>query len=231
MQTIILAGGRGERLRPLTDNIPKPLVPIADKPFLEYLINFLKNQGITDIVLATGYKSDLIKNYFKNGKNLGIEIIYSKEEFPLGTAGSVKKAENFIKKEDFLVLNGDSFVDINIKLMMDFHKKMGKPITIAAVSVKNPARYGQLIIKDNLVFKFKEKGEKIESNFINAGVYIFRKEVLKRIPVNKKSDFERDIFPNFSGNITAFKTEGYFIDIGIKEDYEKFKKDVSERII
>lgn len=229
MKAVILAGGRGERLRPLTDNIPKPLASVLGKPFLEYLIRYLKNQGITDLVLATGYKTDLIEDYFKKGEDLGVKIIYSKENFPLGTAGPVKNAENLIRDEEVLVLNGDSFLDIDIKKMIEFHRAMAMPITIAVAKVENSMRYGQLIIENDLISQFKEKGQTIESNFINAGIYILNKEVLKQIPEGRKIDFEKEVFPRFSNKIAAFKTTGYFIDIGIEQDYNKFIQDIKKR--
>lgn len=226
MQALILAGGRGERMRPLTDNLPKPLLPVAEKPFLNYLVKFLKSQGVSDFIFAIGYKGEQIEAYFKDGRDFGVKILYSKEDFPLGTAGPVKKAEPFIKEEDILVMNGDTFVDIDLKVMMDFHKKMGKSITIAAVNVENPSRYGQLIIRNNIIEEFKEKGAKVESNFINAGAYIVKKDILNSFPQGIKIDFETGIFPKFSNNIAAFQTKGYFIDIGVKEDYYRFSEEI-----
>jgi len=226
MQTLILAGGRGKRMRPLTDRIPKVLLPVAGKPFLFHLINFLKNQGIKEFILAVGYKAQKIKNFFGNGKKFGVKIIYSEEKIPLDTAGAIKNAANLIKDKNILVLNGDSFIDIDIKKMLKFHKRKRLPITIAVFKIKNPGRYGQVLInKKNTIIKFEEKNKIANENFINGGAYIFQTKILKDFPKNKKISLERDIFPRFVGKIAAFKTKGYFIDIGIPQDYKKIKKD------
>jgi D-glycero-alpha-D-manno-heptose 1-phosphate guanylyltransferase len=225
MQALILAGGRGERLRPLTDNVPKSMLLVQDKPFLSYLVKSLSSQGIADFIFATGYKFEAIEGYFHSGQDYGIKIQYSKEEIPLGTAGPVKKAENLIDGDDLLILNGDTFVQIDLKEMMSYHKKMGRPITIAAVRAGNPSRYGQLIVNNGVISEFREKGKDRVSQYINAGVYIIKKEILKFFS-GERQDFERDIFPRFLNNIAAFKTDGYFIDIGIKEDYYRFNEEV-----
>jgi D-glycero-alpha-D-manno-heptose 1-phosphate guanylyltransferase len=225
MQALILAGGRGERLRPLTDNVPKPMLLVQGKPFLSYLVKSLSSQGIADFIFATGYKGEVIESYFHSGQDYGIKIQYSKEDIPLGTAGPVKKAGNLINGEDLLVLNGDTFVQIDLKQMANFHQQMGKLITIAAVRVENPGRYGQLVIQNGVISEFKEKGQEIISNYINAGVYIFKKEILKYFS-GEKQDFEKDIFPKFLNNIATFKTAGYFIDIGVKEDYYRFNEEI-----
>ena len=229
MQSLILAGGRGERMRPLTDKIPKVLLPIAGKPFLVHQINYLKNQGIKEIILAVGYKAQMVENYFTDGNKLGVKIIYSKEKTPLDTAGAIKNAENLIKDKELLILNGDSFTNINFKKMLKFHRKMKQPITIAAIKVKKPARFGQVLINDkSIITKFKEKNEKIKEAFINTGIYIFQKKILKNFSKNKKISLEKDVFPKFAGKIVAFKIKGYFIDIGVKEDYQKFNQDIKK---
>lgn len=227
MKALILAGGRGKRMKPLTDKIPKPLLPVAGEPFLTYLINFFRNQGIKEFVLATGYKRQMIENYFSDGKKLKIRIIYSKEKSPLDTGGAIKLAENLIKDKDLLILNGDSFVELNLKKMLKFHQKMKQPITMAVIKVKNSSRSGQIMINSkDIITRFEEKGEKKKENLINAGVYIFQKKILKNFPEDKKISLEKQIFPKFVGKIAAFKTKGYFIDIGVKKDYRKFNKDI-----
>jgi len=232
MQCLILAGGRGERMRPLTDEIPKVLLPVAGKPFLQWQIDYLKNYGIKEIILAVGYKAEKIENYFGNGEKFGVKITYSREKEPLGTGGAIKNAENLIKNNKILVLNGDSFVDIDIKKMLEFHQKKKKPITIAVRKTKDVNRYGSVLInKDSIVTSFQEKKEKngdIKECFINAGVYIFQKKILKYFPLDRCVSLEKEIFPKFVNKITAFKINGYFIDIGIPKDYKKanidFKK-------
>ena len=229
MQAIILAGGRGKRLRPLTDKIPKPLLPIKGVPFLAHLINFAKSQGVDEFILATGYKGEMIRKYFGDGTEFNTKIIYSHEEFPLGTAGPLKKAENLIKGKNILIFNGDTFVEIDLGKMSEFHQKMGNPITIAVIEINDVSRSGKVEINSqNIITKFEEKEEKQGSGFINAGIYILEKEVLKNIPSGRETSLEKEIFPRFAGRISAFKTQGYFIDIGIKKDYQKFNRDIEE---
>jgi mannose-1-phosphate guanylyltransferase len=226
MQALILAAGRGKRMRPLTDKIPKVMLPVGRKPFLAYLIEYLKKQGINEFILAVCWKKEKIKNYFGDGKKFGVEIVYSEEKKLSDTAGAIKNAENLIKNKNIIILNGDSFVDIDIKKMLKFHKEKKSPITMAVYKTKNPGRYGEVIIDENdIVVRFKEKAKTKRENFINAGVYIFQKKILKNFPKNKKLSLEKDIFPNLAGKIAAFKTKGYFIDIGTQEDYKKLKKE------
>lgn len=229
MQALILAGGLGTRLRPLTDKIPKPLLPVNNQPFLFHLVKFLKNQGIREFILATGYKEEMIENYFGSGKKLGLKIIYSRETTPLDTGGAIKQAEDLIKDKNILILNGDSFFELNINKMLEFHQKINQPITMAVAEIKDPSRSGQIKINsNNIIAEFKEKGQEKEKSYINAGVYIFQKDVLKDFPKSKKISLEKEIFPQFLGKISAFKTQGYFIDIGIKQDYEKFNQDIKK---
>ena len=216
-------------MRPLTDKIPKPLLAVGKQPFLAYLISFLKKQGIEEFILTTGYKAEMIENYFGSGRKFGAKIIYSREDVPLDTGGPIKKAENLIKGENILILNGDSFIDFDLKKMTEFHQKMKKPATLAVVKVKNQSRSGQITIdKNSIITRFKEKEKEKGEGFINAGVYIFQKDLLSSFPRDKKISLEKDIFPKLEGNIAAFKNKGYFIDIGAKEDYLKFNKDIKK---
>jgi len=226
MKILILAGGEGKRMLPLTKKIPKVLLPIAGKPFLEYQINFFKRDGIHDFILAIGHQAKQIKDYFGDGRKFGVKIIYSKEKKPLDTGGAIKKAESLIKNKDILITNGDTLLELNFKKMLTFHKKMQKPITIAVIKVKDTGRFGRVIINEkNIITQFKEKDKKAKEGFINAGVYIFQKRILKDFPQNKKISLEREIFPKFINRISAFKARGYFIDMGIPEDYKKANKD------
>ncbi len=219
MQALILVGGLGKRMRPLTDKVPKVLLPVAEKPSLLYLINSLKDQ-VDEFILATGYKGKMIEDYFGDGSKFGTKIIYSKEESPLDTGGAVKLAEDLIEGNEILVLNGDIFIDIDVKKMLRVHHKMKTPITLAVTKVKDSGRFGQVTIEDDIITEFKEKGES-EEGFINAGVYVFKKEILESFPKDKSISLERDIFPKFVSDMATFETKGYFIDIGVKEDYDK----------
>lgn len=225
MQALILAGGKGERMFPLTKKIPKVFLPIAGKPFLEYQINFFKREGINDFILATGYQAKQIKDYFDDGRKFGVKIIYSKQKKPLDTGGAIKNAQRLIKNKNILILNGDTFLKFNLRKMLNFHKRIKQPITITVIKLKKTNRFGQVMInKKNIITKFKEKDKKAKEGFINAGVYIFQKRVLREFPKNQKISLEREIFPKFINKISAFKVRGYFVDIGTPEDYKKAKK-------
>ena len=149
MKAIILAGGRGKRLRPITDKIPKPLIPINNKPLIERTIKYLKKYGITEIIISSGYKSNLIEKFLKKKKNFGCNIIFSIEKTPLGTGGAVRKALRFVDDESFVVLNGDIVTNINLK------KILKKPNTIAANELKT--KFGTMDIRNNKILKFNEK--------------------------------------------------------------------------
>ncbi len=227
MQALILAGGRGTRMRPLTDKIPKVLLPVGGRPFLFYLINFLKTQGVKEFILAVGYKAQKIKDYFGNGEKFGVKIVYSEEKKPLGTGGALKNAEKFIKHRDIFVLNGDIFIDVNIKKMTEFHKRMKLPITIGVCWVNDISRYGRVAInKKNVIMKFEEKEYIKEEGFINGGIYLINKKIIKDLPSNRNISLEKELFPQLIGQMAAFKIKGYFIDIGIPQDYQKFQEDV-----
>ena len=225
MQALIIVGGRGKRMKPLTNKIPKVLLPVADKPFLFWLVKFLKKQAVKEFILATGYKGKMIEKYFGDGNKFGLKISYSKERKPLDTGGAVKNAQKLIKEGDILILNGDSFADINVEKMLRFHKSRKFPITIAVCKINKPQRYGRVIIdRENTVAEFIEKSKGIKDSFINAGVYIFQRKIIKDFPKKTKISLEREVFPKFVGKIGAFKTNGYFVDMGIPEDYQKIKK-------
>ena len=226
MQALILAGGKGKRMKPLTNKIPKVLLPVTDRPFLFWLINFLKKQGIKEFILATGYKGKMIEDYFGNGGKFGLKIIYSKEKKSLDTGGAVKNARKLIKGKEILIINGDSLVKINVKKMLKFHRSKKLPITMAVCKISNTQRYGKVIIdKKNTVAVFKEKNKNTKKGIINAGFYIFQKEIIESFPKKTKISLEREIFPKFVGRIGVFRINDYFIDMGTPEDYQKIQKE------
>lgn len=158
MQAIILVGGLGTRLRQVVKDRPKPMALVNGKPFLEYVINNLKSMGIKDIILATGYKEDIIREYFGNGEHLGVNIDYSKEESPLGTGGAIKNAERFIKHDEVFVLNGDTYLNVDLKAMMDFHRESKSFFTMALRKVEDGSRYGSVKLAENSqILSFEEK--------------------------------------------------------------------------
>jgi mannose-1-phosphate guanylyltransferase len=231
MKALFLAGGKGLRMQPLTDTLPKPMVPVMNKPLLERTMMNLKKNGITDMVISTCYRPDSIKNYFGNGKRLGLDIQYIVEDTPLGTGGAIKKAESHFD-DTFIVLNSDIVSDIDIKKMIDFHKSKKALVTIAVTEVEDPSAYGVIETDANgyaVSFVEKPLPGQASSNYINAGIYIFEPEVLKDIAADCVVSVERDTFPKIlaEGNkMGVFKNEGYWIDIGTLEKYRQVHLDI-----
>lgn len=226
MQTLILAGGLGARLSEIVKDIPKVMVDIKEKPFLEYLILQLKKYNLKDIILCTGYLKEKIENYFGNGNHLGVNIIYSEETEPLGTGGAIKFAKNLIPEGDFIVMNGDSLFDIDLCKLIDCHLNKKAIATMALAKVKDTLRYGSVeMSKDNKIKSFIEKVEYSHSNLINGGIYILNRKIFKFIPEGEKISLENDIFPKLIGKgFYGISFDNYFIDIGIPEDYIKIQK-------
>ena len=234
MKALFLAGGKGVRLQPLTDKLPKPMVPIMNKPLLERTMVNLKRSGITEIVISSCYKSRYIEDYFGNGEQLGLKIQYIVEDLPLGTGGAIKNTELQFN-ETFIVFNSDILSDINIMNMIEFHKDKGAIASIAVTEVSDPSMYGVIEYDTNgyaVSFIEKPKPEQILSNFINAGIYIFEPEILKEIPENKVVSIERDIFPMLlekNLKLAIYKDNSYWMDIGTHEKYIQAHKDILNR--
>ena len=227
MKAAILAGGFGKRLRIAVEDVPKPMAPIAGKTFLEHQIRFLKEQGIREIVLCVYYMADKIKSYLGDGRKLGVEITYSDEETPLGTGGALKKAENYLKDGPFLVLNGDSYSQIDVRAFYEFHTSRKGICTMCLTTSKNALASGNVIVEGDKIIRFAEK-EDIGTELINSGAYIFQPETFSYIPSNKNVSLERDVFVQLAkeGKLCGYQYRGYFIDIGLPETYYQFKQDV-----
>ena len=221
---IILSGGWGTRLRPLTCTIPKTLIPIVNTPVMERQILLLKDAGVKEIILAVSVMSDVIQDYFKDGSKLGVTINYTNEAFPAGTAGALKLAEDHLEGDNFFMLNGDVILNFDFSEMEEFHEKSGGTGTIASKLVDDPSRYGVLIAdpQTNKIVQFLEKENykpsvSMSSKMpINAGVYLLEPEILSIIPKNKKVSIERDIFPSLAKDkdLYHFPIEGIWKDIG-----------------
>ena len=189
MKALILAGGRGKRLRPLTDKIPKSLIPINKKPLIQYTIKYLKKFGINEIIICSGYKSKQIQNFLKKKKNFGCKIEYSVEKNPLGTAGAIRNAIKNLSDESFLVINGDIITNIDLK------KILKKPNTIAANELKT--KFGTMEIKNNRILKFNEKTD-VQNVWMNPGLYHLSTDILKILP--RTGSLESEIFPKLAKN-------------------------------
>jgi mannose-1-phosphate guanylyltransferase len=231
MKALFLAGGIGTRLKPLTNELPKPMVPIMNKPLLQRSMENLRKFGINEIVISTGYKTEHIENYFGNGKKFGLNIEYICEETPMGTGGAIKKTEH-LYNDTFLILNADILCNIDFLELVKFHQDMKASVTIAVTSVGNPSAYGVVEYDDfGYAVSFTEKPDAhlIKSNYINAGVYVFEPEVLKEILEGIPVSVERETFPKLlkNGNkVAVYKGCKYWMDIGTPEKYMQTHDDI-----
>lgn len=222
MEAIVLAGGFGTRLKSVVADVPKPMARVAGKPFLEYILNYLKSNGIKRVVLAVGYKKDVITNYFGNSFN-GLEIEYSIEEEPLGTGGGVKLAMSKCLQKNVFVVNGDTYFPVDLSDMMNHHVKNAADITIATKRMKNFDRYGTIDVVKGKIVSFNEK-RFCKNGLINGGIYVMKNNILGSIKKNVFS-MEKDFFQHSSLRIFSYLSNSYFIDIGIPEDYYKAQKE------
>ncbi len=217
MQAIVLAGGLGTRLRSVVQDLPKPMAPINGKPFLAFALEYLKKQGITEIILSVSYKYELIQEYFKDEFH-GMKIYYNIEKELLGTGGAIKDALKFVKNEVYVV-NGDTFFDIDLKKLV----LNGSKICIALKQMQNFDRYGTVNVDEQgIVTSFEEKVFK-KQGLINGGIYLLKKDIFNEFSLEKKFSFEEFLQENYK--LLKIQTQifdDYFIDIGIPEDYKKF---------
>ncbi len=220
---VILAGGIGSRLRPITHEIPKPLLPVKNKPVMEYNVELFKRHGIKHIVLALGYKAEKIKNYFGNGSNFGVDFTYVIEKQPMGTAGPLRLAKKYLKST-FVVANADELKDVDITDMYRFHKANKALITIALTTVEDPSKYGVARLQGSRILEFIEKPKRGEepSKLINSGLYILEPQVINYIPKGF-SMLEKDVFPKLAkaGKVYGYPFTGQWFNTGTLEEYEK----------
>lgn len=222
MEAIILAGGMGTRLQNIISDVPKPMAPVNGRPLLQYILSQMSNYNFGHIVLAVGYKSEVIVKYFGN-KYKNIKLSYSTEEYPLGTGGAIKKAFRLINGNEAFVLNGDSYNEIDFDEYQQFHIRAGSRFTIAVKHMENISRFGVVAVKENVCTDFEEKLS-VKSGLVNCGVYLVEKSILEKVKVERFS-FEKDILEKHAGIIVAFRSGGYFLDIGIPEDYIRAQSD------
>lgn len=231
MNVLLLAGGLGTRLRPMTENMPKPMAPILNRPWLEHLILHLKEQGVHRFVIALKHHPEKIKNHFGDGRRLGVSIQYALEDKLLGTAGAIKNAEALLD-EQFIAMNADIVHDIELKPLLDFHRSHGGKVTIGLTEVEDPSAYGVVEQDDTgRILRFVEKPrlDEAPSRRINAGIYIMDKSVLAAIPSDREVSIERETFPHLiRENMGVFGTtiQGYWADMGTKDRYRKIHWDL-----
>lgn len=218
MQAIIMAGGKGTRLMPLTRDTPKPLIRIIDKPILEYTIERIRETGITDIIITLCYMGDKIKEAIGSGEKYRVRIRYVEESYPLGTAGGVKNAEKFIR-DDFLVISGDAYTDMDFNALIDFHFRKKALATLGVTRVSDPEKFGNVFVNEKgLIIRFEEKPLRSSTNLVNTGIYVFDKKILKKIPYGF-CDFSKNVFPNILGKIYALECDCFWSDIGTLPSY------------
>lgn len=230
MQAVILSGGQGTRLRPLTTTMPKPSVPLANRPMLSYMVDWLHGHGVTDIVMSVGFLADGLRAALDEAGHDGVEIRYVQEQQPLGTAGAVKFAERFLD-ERFLVLNGDVLTAFDITAEIKQHERTGARATLALVPVDDPTAYGLVLTDDqSRITAFLEKPDAADvppNPRINAGAYVLERSVLDMLEPGVNASFEHDVFPHLpTTEIYAYEADGYWLDLGTPERYMVATRDL-----
>ena len=219
-----MVGGKGTRLRPLTNNCPKPILPILDKPCTEYFIDALAEAGMDEVIMACGYRSQQVRDALGDGTKQGIKVTYSYEDHPLGTGGALKLIQD--KLDDvFIAINGDNFMDIDFKAMVKEHLRSEADVTISLSTTDNPCEVGIVRLDDTgriLEFKEKPKPEEVFSNILNTGVYVVNRDVLDFVPEDTMYDFSKELFPLLMEKgyrIQGYRDEGHWMDIGRPKDF------------
>ncbi|HEY3844427.1 MAG TPA: NDP-sugar synthase, partial [Acidimicrobiales bacterium] len=232
MKAVVMAGGEGTRLRPMTANQPKPLLPVANRPIMEHVLRLLRRHGFTDTVVTVQFLAALIRNYFGDGEDFGMNLQYATEEMPLGTAGSVKNAEDALRDEPFLVISGDALTDIDLTAMVRFHKEQGALVTVGLTRVPDPLEFGIVIAdEDGRIQRFLEKPTwgQVFSDTVNTGIYVMEPEVLAEVPPGESVDWSSDVFPALlkrGAPLFGYISDGYWEDVGTHESYLKAQADV-----
>jgi mannose-1-phosphate guanylyltransferase/phosphomannomutase len=237
MKAVVMAGGEGSRLRPLTSSRPKPLVPVANKPVMHHIVDLLRRHGVREIVATLHYLADEIENYFGDGSEMGVSMAYVVEDTPMGTAGAVKLAETLLGGKRFVVVSGDALTDIDISELVAAHVRSSAMATIALQRVANPLEFGVVVTGDDgRITRFLEKpswGE-IFSDTINTGIYVLEPQVFEYMEAGKNYDFARDIFPVMLRDgrpVYGHVTGGYWSDIGNLQQYMQANYDALRRAV
>jgi len=229
MKAVILAGGIGTRMRPLTYLIPKAMLPIGGKPLLEHTIRYLKEYGITEVIVCVAYLKNQIMDHYKDGRDLDTEIQYAESDMPLGTAGQLKTAEKYVS-DTFVAMNGDIITSLNLGKLVNFHKKMGGIGTIALKKFEVPVPYGHIEVDNNSIKKFSEKPT--FSFMANAGIYVLQPKVFCYIPQNRVASLETETFPTLiekGEKLSGYYEDAYWADVGTITDFERVDKELLSR--
>ena len=235
MRAVLMAGGSGTRLRPLTCDLPKPMVPVMNRPIAEHIINLLKRNGVDEVIATLYYLPDIMRDYFQDGSDFGIRMTYAVEEDqPLGTAGCVKNIAELLD-ETFIVISGDGITDFDLQEAIRFHKSKGSKATLVLAHVPNPVEFGVVITDpENRIKRFLEKPSTSEifSDTVNTGTYILEPEVLDYLPPNQETDFSKDLFPLLLDKgepMFGYVADGYWCDVGHLDAYREAQYDALDK--
>jgi mannose-1-phosphate guanylyltransferase / phosphomannomutase len=237
VKAVVMAGGEGTRLRPMTASMPKPLLPIVNKPIMEHVLRLLARHGFSDTVVTVQFLASLVRNYFGDGEEFGMRLRYATEETPLGTAGSVKNAEHLLRDESFLVISGDALTDFDLTDLVKFHHDKGALVTVCLTRVPDPLEFGITIVDDeNRVQRFLEKPTwgQVFSDTVNTGIYVMEPEVFDYVPGGESVDWSGDVFPTLVEQgqpIYGYVAEGYWEDVGTHESYVRAQADVLSGLV
>jgi mannose-1-phosphate guanylyltransferase/phosphomannomutase len=232
-----MAGGEGTRLRPMTANQPKPLLPVVNRPIMEHVLRLLRRHGFEETVVTVQFLAALIRNYFGDGEDLGMQLQYATEQTPLGTAGSVKNAAAELRDSPFLVISGDALTDIDLTAMVEFHRKQGALVTVGLKRMPNPLEFGIVITDDDgRIDRFLEKPTwgQVFSDTVNTGIYVMEPEVFDHIATGEVVDFSGDVFPALleaGSPLYGYVADGYWEDVGTHESYLRAQADVLNRLV
>jgi NDP-sugar pyrophosphorylase family protein len=228
-KAVILAGGPGTKMRPFTYEIPKALIPVQGRALLEYTIELLKKNNITDIVISIGHLGDKIREHFGNGGRYGVNIQYVQQAQVTGTGGALAGVSGFFTKEPFVLMHGDVLVDIELQDLISFHQDQDYSVSMALTSVSNPSDFGVVSLRGNAVVAFSEKPkkDKSSSHLINAGVYVCDPEIFDYLPATGECSLEKDIFPQLiqEHKLGGYMFDGMWYDVGTPEIYEQVLKE------
>jgi mannose-1-phosphate guanylyltransferase/phosphomannomutase len=236
VKAVVMAGGEGTRLRPLTSNQPKPMVSIVGKPCMEHILELLRSHGMSEVIVTVAFLPQAIRSYFGDGESLGMELQYSVEESPLGTAGSVRLAADKLD-DTFLVISGDALCDIDLTKLVEFHKERGAAVTIGLKSVDNPLEFGIVVTdEEGKIERFLEKPSwgQVFSDTINTGIYVLEPEVLRHVPRDRPYDFSKELFPlllEMGRPLYGYVCEGYWQDIGNLDQYRQANFDALDGLV
>ncbi|MFC9975537.1 sugar phosphate nucleotidyltransferase [Spirillospora sp. NPDC050679] len=237
MKAVVMAGGEGTRLRPMTANQPKPLLPLINRPIMEHVLRLLKRHGLDETVVTVQFLAALIRNYFGDGEELGMSLSYATEEVPLGTAGSVRNAADALRDDRFLVISGDALTDIDLTDMVRFHEENGALVTIGLKRVPNPLEFGIIIVDEaGRIQRFLEKPTwgQVFSDTVNTGIYVMEPEVLDHVAAGEPVDWSADVFPKLLAEgapLYGYVADCYWEDVGTHESYLKAQADMLSGLV